>query len=251
MGRNSAIEWTNSTWNPWRGCIKVSPGCKNCYMYRDQIRYGRDPKQVVRAANATFEKPLSWPPGELIFTCSWSDWFIPAADPWRDDAWEIIRQCRNKIFQILTKRPELIADHLPIDWGRGWDNVWLGVSVESPEYLPRIDKLFEIPAVIRFVSYEPALAGVDFSAHMAKGAIDWLISGGESGDGRRFIPRPADLDWFRKARDDCRRFSIPFFHKQNGGTKKIDGAWGGCLLDGHRYTQFPGLSDQSWDRLFA
>src|ERR1700728_2917718 len=99
----SKIAWCGPTWNPWRGCIKVSPGCKNCYMYRDKKRYGQDPYTPVRSAVQTFNKPLKWQRevregkrvghDRLVFTCSWSDWFIKESDPWRGDAWSIVRQC--------------------------------------------------------------------------------------------------------------------------------------------------------------
>lgn len=237
MGQTTGIEWTDATWNPWQGCLKVSPGCKQCYMYRDKARYGQDPKVVVRSSPATFNAPLKWTEPRRVFTCSWSDFFIDLADAWRDDAWEIIRRTPRLTYQILTKRPENIKDRLPADWGAGWPNVWLGVSVESPEYFYRIITLSDILARVRFVSYEPALKVVDFQPALAMGWIDWLISGGESG----YSPRPASLDWFRQARDDCQKWGVAYFHKQHGGSKKIDGVWGGRVLDGRTWDEFPAL----------
>ena len=150
MGASTAIEWTQSTWNPWRGCAKVSPGCASCYMYRDQLRYGRDPQEVVRTKPSTFDAPLRWrnsaeaSSSPLVFTCSWSDWFHPSADPWRDDAWSIVKQCPTLTFQILTKRPELIRERLPADWGPdGYSNVWLASRsriIGSPGELKRFSK---------------------------------------------------------------------------------------------------------------
>lgn len=238
MGEKSEIQWTDATWNPWQGCLKVSPGCKQCYMYRDMKRYGRNPRVVVRS-KTTFDNPLKWArqgkTGTKVFTCSWSDWFIDQADEWRGEAWDIIRQTPQFIYQILTKRPENIADRLPPDWGNGWPNVWLGVSVESPEYLHRVYRLQQIPAAVRFISYEPAIEYVSFRDVFRLGGIHWLISGGESG----YDPRPYDLDWFRLARDDCHDFGITYFHKQHGGNRKVDGAWGGRKLDGVEYNGFP------------
>ena len=234
MTTNSKIEWTTHTWNPWQGCIKVSPGCKNCYMYRDQERYGRDPRDIHRSAPATFNAPLKWTEPARVFTCSWSDFFLPEANEWRAEAWDIIRHTPHLTYQVLTKRPENIAAALPVGWGNGWDNVQLGVSVETEKYLNRIDILATIPAKVRFVSYEPALGPVDFTRYVD--VLDWIISGGESG----YKPRPADLDWFRKVRDVCRDNDVAYFHKQNGGSRKIDGAWGGRLLDGETWNQFPG-----------
>lgn len=233
MGFTTGVHWTDHTVNFWQGCLKVSPGCKACYMYRDKERYGQDPKTVVRSAPATFNAPLKWTEPARVFTCSWSDFFIESADNWRDDAWDIIRRTPHLTYQILTKRPENIKDRLPDDWGNGWPNVWLGVSVETKKYLWRLVALENISSMVRFVSYEPALEYVDFYPYSP--IIDWIISGGESG----YNPRLADLDWFRKTRDDCQTYGMKYFHKQHGGSKKIDGAWGGRTLDGRTWDEFP------------
>ena len=147
------IQWTDATVNFWTGCKKVSAGCKFCYMYRDKERYGLDPSAVVRTAPKTFNAALKWKEPKLIFTCSWSDFFIQEADEWRADAWDIIRKTPHHTWQILTKRPERIADCLPPDWGDGWDNVWIGVSVEDEKTFDlRIPILTAIKAKVRFVS---------------------------------------------------------------------------------------------------
>lgn len=234
MTINSGIEWTNNTYNPWRGCLKVSPGCKQCYMYRDQIRYGKDPKVIVRAAPTTFNAPLKWKEPAKVFTCSWSDFFIEQADNWRDEVWDIIRRTPHLTYQILTKRPENIKDRLPENWGGGWSNVWLGVSVETEQYRWRVEALDEIPAVVRFISYEPALGKVDFSMYPSH-RIHWIISGGESGSD----PRPANPEWFRFVRDTCIENGIAYFHKQNGGKSRVNGTWGGKEIDGKVYHNFP------------
>lgn len=235
MGQTTTVEWTNATWNPWRGCTKVSPGCKNCYMYREQTRYGKDPRIVTRTKPATFNAPLDWDEPAKVFTCSWSDWFIAEADEWREEAWSIIRQTPHLAYQILTKRPERIWECLPNDWENGYANVWLGVSVESPDYLYRISHLRGIPAVVRFISYEPALAFVDFTNEFSNGEIHWLISGGESG----YNPRSANPDWFISVREQCARANVAYFHKQNGGSVKVNGSYGGNALMGEVYRQFP------------
>ncbi len=231
MSEFSSIEWTESTWNPWHGCVKVSPGCKNCYMYRDKQRYGQNPRHVVRS-KTTFYDPLKWTDPRLIFTCSWSDWFIEDADDWRDEAWDIIRKTPNHTYQILTKRPERIMNNLPKDWGDGWLNVWLGVSIENQDYMYRKQMLCDMPAHIRFISAEPLLGSLDFGPMEC---IHWVITGGESGSNARAL----DIEWVRLIRDQCNRASIPFFHKQNGGKKKIAGAWGGRLLDGRTWNGMP------------
>lgn len=234
MGKNSKIEWTDHTWNPWQGCLKVSQGCKQCYMYRDKMRYGQDPKTVIRSSPGTFRKPLQWKKPAKVFTCSWSDFFIEQADNWIDDAWNIIRQTHHLTYLILTKRPENIKGRLPDDWGSGWPNVWLGVSVELPDYEWRIVALEEIPAVVRFVSAEPLLAPLP-NLYSYFPVLDWIITGGESG----YKPRPANLDWFRQIRDDCQQYGVAYFHKQHGGSRKLDGVWGGREIDGRTWDEFP------------
>jgi protein gp37 len=234
MATNSLIEWTNHTWNPWVGCLKVSPGCKFCYMYAEQGRYGSDPK-MIRKTTSVFRAPYTWKEPAKVFTCSWSDFFIEHADAWRADAWEIIKNTPHLTYQILTKRPQNIAARLPGDWGDGYPNVWLGVSVENEDYTWRLDTLATVPASVHFVSYEPALGPVDFSPWLASDALHWLISGGESGLGCR----PANSDWFRSVRDQCQRYGVAYFHKQNGGNHFIDGSKGGHHLDGETWRQFP------------
>lgn len=236
MGERSGIEWTNATWNPWHGCIKVSPGCKNCYMYRDKKRFGQNPTQIVRS-KTTFRDPLSWKDPRLIFTCSWSDWFLEEADEWRDEAWEIVRFTPHHTYQILTKRPERIHSCLPSDWGAGWENVWLGVSIENQRYIHRKQILQEIPCSVRFISAEPLIGHLNLGSLRM---IDWVITGGESGPGAREMI----LDWARSIREQCLAAHVAYFHKQNGGTSKVNGAWGGRNLDGLTWSQFPSENSQ-------
>jgi protein gp37 len=101
MGTTTGIEWTKSTWNPWYGCIKVSPGCQHCYMYQWAERSGREPRRVTRS-KTRFREPLQWSDGRPIFTCSLSDFFIEQAEPWRPEAWEIIEQTPRHTYLILT-----------------------------------------------------------------------------------------------------------------------------------------------------
>ncbi len=180
----SKIEWTDSTHNFWSGCHKVSAGCKFCYMHRIQDGKKIDPNVVVKFDG--FRKPLGWAGQKLIFTCSMSDFFIEEADKWRPEAWEIISLTPQHTWLILTKRPERIKDCLPPDWGNGYPNVWLGVSVEDNKSLHRLETLGEIPAKLRFVSAEPLLETVDFTKEIdGKRPIDkfeWIIIGGESGN---------------------------------------------------------------------
>lgn len=213
MGEKTAIAWTQRTWNPWMGCTKVSPGCAHCYMFREQKRYGNDPA-IVRRSKTTFTAPLAWNDPALVFTCSWSDWFHEAADVWRDEAWDIVRRTPHLTYQILTKRPERIAAHLPSDWGNGYANVWLGVSVENARFTHRIQTLCQIPARVRFLSCEPLLSEVSIPKDLRQ-HIHWVIAGGESGPDAR----PMEIAWARWLRDTCAYATppIPFFMKQDSG----------------------------------
>jgi protein gp37 len=215
MGQTSAIEWTDATWNPWMGCEKVSPGCAHCYMYREQRQYGHDPS-ALRRSKTKFREPLRWLEPRMVFTCSWSDWFHPGADSWRNEAWEIVRATPHLIYQILTKRPELIAERLPNDWGSGYENVWLGVSVENSRFTWRAELLKEVPVSLRFLSAEPLLGSLFTTTGKRQAldleGIDWLIVGGESGPGAR----PMALEWARELSDVCASSGTPFFMKQLG-----------------------------------
>lgn len=228
MAEKSAIEWTEATWNPWYGCLKVSPGCKFCYMYRDMVRYGRDPHIVTRS-KTKFKDPLTWvrtgKAPKFCFTCSWSDFFIAEADEWRGEAWEIIRKTPQITYQILTKRPERIREHLPADWGSGYKNVWLGVSAENQQYADeRIPHLLKIPASVLWVSAEPLLGRIDFSMIDWDGStaltvlegysrIKWVVAGGESGP----ECRPMQAEWARTIAQQCKAVNAAFFMKQMGG----------------------------------
>lgn len=239
MGDSSEIQWTSRTWNPWQGCAKVSPGCDHCYMFRDMRRFGLNPDVVRRSATRTFNGPLRWQreqekllqkrgiplfngrdvtsetfegqpvPGSLVFLASWTDFFIAEADEWRPEAWEIIRKCPDLIFQILTKRHGRIEKHLPPDWGDGYPNVWLGVTAEDREWWDRrVGVLRDIPAKVRFVSYEPAIGSIKGAS---AAGIHWVIIGGESAPGREF-----NIHWAKEAIDICRRDAAAPFVKQMG-----------------------------------
>lgn len=209
MGERTAIQWTDKTWNPWHGCAKVSPGCDNCYMFAGKKRYGQDPTKVVRAGAATFNAPLRWKAPARVFTCSWSDWFIRDADPWRDEAWGIVATTPHLTYQILTKRPVRIRMHTPRGWPNGLPNVWLGTSVETRQWLVRANVLRTIPAAVRFLSLEPLLEDLGV---IDLAGIRWVIVGGESGPGAR----PCDLAWIRNVVRQCRDAGVPVFVKQLG-----------------------------------
>lgn len=233
MAYESKIQWTEGTWNPWHGCRKVSPGCKFCYMYRDKERYGHDPTIVLRS-KGKFDAPLKWKDPKLIFTCSWSDWFIEEADEWRDEAWDIIRRTPQHTYQILTKRPERITKHLPADWGNGYENVWLGVSIESQDQSSRMSWLYDIPAKVKFLSLEPLIGPInlyealtDYPTYDDPGrsgepilwGFNWVIIGGESGnENGKYKYRSCKVEWIEDIIKQCQeKFTqVPVFVKQLG-----------------------------------
>jgi protein gp37 len=211
MGERTGIEWCTATWNPWRGCTKVSPGCAHCYMFDGQARYGRDPTVLLRS-KTTFRDPLTWADPQTIFTCSWSDFFHEAADGWRGEAWEIIRRTPQHRYLILTKRIEHVPSRLPWPRGAPWAHVWLGVSIENGRFERRADQLLDVCAGGRFVSAEPLLAAIDIERCLGRGGIAWVIVGGESGP----KARPFDLEWARQLHAQCQRTETAFFLKQLG-----------------------------------
>jgi protein gp37 len=215
VARATAIEWTDATWNPWMGCEKVSPGCAHCYMYREQRQYGHDPS-AIRRSKTKFNDPLRWAEPRLVFTCSWSDWFHPGADEWRGEAWEIIRDTPHLTYQVLTKRPELIEGRLPSDWGDGYPNVWLGVSIENSRFTWRADELRSVRAAVRFISAEPLVGSLFESSGKRRplelDQIDWVIVGGESGPGSRRL----DIEWVDEIAAACDSSGAAFFMKQLG-----------------------------------
>lgn len=267
MGELSNIEWCQATWNPWHGCHKISPGCKNCYMFRDKERYGQDPNVVVRS-KTQFEAPLKWKESRLIFTCSWSDWFIEEADVWRDEAYEIIRRTPQHTYQILTKRADRMEGRVP---NPPLPNVWLGVSVENQQYADeRIPLLLDTPAAVRFLSVEPLLGPVSLAQWTEEGlecaACSWVGTEGQAayvsdsedswyacpscGETCAHTPldellgsaihwvivggesgpnaRPMHPVWARDVRDQCVAAGVPYFFKQNG--EWIDLTPGGPVL---------------------
>ena len=225
--QNTKISWTDHTFNPWIGCAKVSEGCRNCYAIPLAKRMGWA-KWGVRASRyitskSYWEKPRAWnrkaaKTGKRIrvFVASLADVFDGHPDliDARKRLWTLIRETPNLDWLLLTKRPENILGMLPPDWGDGYDNVWLGTSVEDMRVVNRIDALRAVPAAIRFVSYEPAI-GPLHEANLDR--IDWLICGGESDRSGNF--RPMDEAWAIAMRDKCIRDGVEYFFKQHSGKR--------------------------------
>jgi protein gp37 len=241
MAERTIIAWAHHTANFWMGCQKVSDGCKHCYAERLTTNrmgmhvWGAGATRQV--AKAVWQNVRKWnraarTAGERrrCFTMSLGDVFEnhPVANATRPRVWEVIRECESLDFLVLTKRPERIAGCLPADWGDGWPNVWLGTSIEDNRVVDRADHLRAVPAVVRFVSYEPALGPLD---QLDLTGLHWILYGGESGPGFR----PEDKQWARDMRDRCREAGISFFHKQSAAPRTEMG----IELDGEVIRQYP------------
>ena len=234
MSDGTGIEWTDATWNPVRGCAKVSPGCKHCYAETFAERFRGVPNHPfehgfdLRLVPTALDLPRTWKRGRLVFVNSMSDLFhedVP--DEYIARVFDVMRACPQHRFQVLTKRHERLAELAP---GLRWPtNVWMGVSVESARYFERIERLQAVPANVRFLSLEPLLGPMPA---LPLTGIDWVIVGGESG--RR--PRAVDPEWVREIRDQCRAARVPFFFKQWGGRNKKAA---GRRLDGREWSQMP------------
>jgi protein gp37 len=229
---HSAIEWTEATWNPTSGCTKVSPGCDHCYAERITQRF---PKTFPNGFALTLRPdaldiPLRWRRPRTIFVNSMSDLFhVEVPQEYLQLVFDVMRRTPQHTYQILTKRAERLARVAPrLHWP---GNVQMGVSVESPEYQWRIEFLRRVPAAVRFVSAEPLLAALP---NLDLRGIDWLIAGGESQAGCR----PAQLEWFRDLRDQCRRAGVAYFLKQLGGHPSKRGGED-AVLDGRRWVEMP------------
>lgn len=243
MGDNSAIEWTDATWNPTTGCDQVSPGCDNCYALTlakrlkamGQQKYQRDgdprtsgPGFGLTIHEDTLETPHRWRKPRRVFVNSMSDLFHPRVpEGFIRRVFHVMADTPRHQYQVLTKRPKraaALADQLP--WP---SNIWLGTSIESNAYVSRADELRHVPAAVRFVSLEPLLGPLP---DLELDGIHWVIVGGESGPGAR----PMEPEWVRRIRDRTVAAGVPFFFKQWGGRTPKSG---GRELDGRTWDQFP------------
>ena len=235
MGKTT-IEWTDETWNPVRGCTKVSPGCAHCYAETIAERFRGIPGNPfeqgfdLRLVPEKLEEPLHWKAPRSVFVNSMSDLFHPGIpDDFIMRVVATMRRADQHRYQVLTKRSERMRDFLR-DRRIDEAHMWWGVSVEDRWHgLPRVDHLRDAPTANRFLSLEPLLEDL---GPIRLAGIGWVIVGGESGPGCR----PMDPAWVRPIRDQCAAAGIPFFFKQWGGVRKKKGD---NVLDGRRYEEVP------------
>ncbi len=236
MGANSAIEWTEATWNPLTGCTKISPGCKHCYAERmakrlqqmGQPNYANGFRLTLH--ERMLELPLRWKRPQAIFVNSMSDLFhkdVPDEFIYR--VFDVMCRADWHRYQVLTKRPErLLALDTQLPWR---PHIWMGTSVETHRYVTRIDALRQTSAHVKFLSLEPLLGPLP---RLNLEGINWVIVGGESGPGAR----PMDSKWVTDIRSQCQAARVPFFFKQWGGVNKKKA---GRELDGQTWDEMPTL----------
>lgn len=239
MSEHSKIEWTDATWNPVRGCTKVSPGCKHCYAETFAERFRGVPAHPyehgfdLRLIPGKLAEPLRWPAPKTVFVNSMSDLFqdrIPVG--YISAVARVMQRAPWHVFQVLTKRADRLRELLlgPLQFASQLQHVWWGVSVEDKHYgLPRIDALRAAPAAIRFLSIEPLLEDI---GKINLDGINWVIVGGESGPGARPMLTP----WVESIRRQCDDAGVAFFFKQWGGVRKSKN---GRTLNGRTYDAMP------------
>jgi protein gp37 len=234
MASNSPIEWTDATWNPVTGCTKISPGCKHCYAERmakrlkamGQANY-RNGFEVTLQPQM-LDLPLHWKTSKRVFVNSMSDLFHDEVqDDYIMEVFDVMVRAHWHQYQVLTKRSERVLElSKKLPWA---PQIWMGVSVESEKYAPRIDDLRKTGAHVKFLSLEPLLGPL---RKLNLKGIDWAIVGGESGPGAR----PVDPAWVSDLRDQCLNAAVPFFFKQWGGVQKKKT---GRTLEGRTWDEMP------------
>lgn len=239
MSAESSIEWTDATWNPVRGCTKISPGCKHCYAETFAERFrgvkGHPYEQGfdLRLVPEKLGEPLRWRTPKMIFVNSMSDLFHDAVpEEYIEAVAKVMVLAKWHTYQVLTKRSGRLRELLnsKLNFAAKHPHIWWGVSVEDRKYgLPRIEDLQNADAAVRFLSVEPLLEDV---GKLNLDGLGWVIVGGESGPGAR----PMRREWVVSVRDQCRRARVPFFFKQWGGVRKSSA---GRKLDGRTYDEFP------------
>ncbi len=230
------IEWTESTWNPITGCTKISTGCKFCYvevmarrlkaMGQEKYKNGFD----LNLHPDVLNEPYTWKKGKMIFVNSMSDLFhkdIPIE--FIQQIFKVIKENPQHVFQVLTKRTDILRYYDSEGWFEWPHNLWMGVTVENNEVTHRIENLRNTGARVKFLSCEPLLSSLP---DMNLQSIDWVIVGGESGR----TPRPIKEEWVIDIKKQCQKANVAFYFKQWGGTNKKKA---GKILEGKVYKEMP------------
>jgi len=237
MALNSAIEWTESTWNPITGCTKISVGCQNCYAERMAKRLQAMGQRNYRNGfqltlhESMLDLPLRWKKPQIIFVNSMSDLFHEAVpEEFIHRVFNTMKKANWHQYQILTKRSARLRQlSAQLPWEK---HIWMGVTVENSDYIYRIDDLRQTHAEIKFLSLEPLLGPIP---ELNLEGIDWVIVGGESGPGAR----PMKPEWVIDVKNQCQKYGVPFFFKQWGGTRKKKN---GRRLEGRYWDEKPEYS---------
>lgn len=212
-------------WNPWHGCRKISDGCRHCYVYRQDAQHERDSREVRRTG--TFNLPVrrsrdgrfKVAAGETVYTCFTSDFLVEEADPWRAEAWEMMRLRSDLRFFFITKRIDRLCDVLPPDWGAGYENVAVGCTVENQAMADyRLPLLLEAPLRHKLIVCAPLLGPLDLTRWLTP-SIEEVSAGGESGN----EARACDFDWVVAIQRQCVGADIPFCYHQTGARLLKDG----------------------------
>ena len=245
MSDHSKIEWTDATWNPMRGCTKISPGCAHCYAETFAERFRGVPDHPyeqgfdLRLVPEKLGEPLRWTTSRRVFVNSMSDLFHEGVpDDYIESVVRVMTVANWHVYQVLTKRSERLLSLLRgrLRWVRHERHIWWGVSVENRKHgLPRVRHLQSAPAAVRFLSVEPL---IDDVGRLPLRGIHWVIVGGESGPGAR----PMRQSWVKGIRSQCRNAGVPIFFKQWGGVQK---GKNGRQLDGRTYDEFPSVETRS------
>ena len=213
-------------WNPWHGCKKCSPGCLNCYVYYLDNKRNKD-ASIITKSTSNFNLPLKKfrngkykiPSGSEVATCFTSDFFIKEAEPWRNDAWEIMRKRSDVTFLIPTKRIERFNECIPPDWGEGYKNVIIAVTCENQAKAEeRLPILLNIKAYKKYIFASPILEEIDFSVYLKTGKIDLISVGGESYENARIC----DFNWVKKIYEDSKKYNVKFDFHQTGSNFKMN-----------------------------
>ena len=214
-------------WNPWHGCTKISPGCKYCYVYRQDEMYGADISSSLCRKTGNFNLPLKKnrdgsfkiPEGRIVFTCFTSDFLLEDADPWRGECWEMMRMRQDLMFYFFTKRIDRLEKCLPREWGEGFDNVIIGCTVENRAMADyRLPIFKSLPIKHKSIIVAPMLEHMDISAYIDEEIEEVSVSGESGADAR-----VCNFEWVLDIRRQCIEKNVPFRFHQTGAHFIKDG----------------------------